>query len=58
MEIEEIDKNEWSWTLAKGFSFMSINNEIDPTVKLNIDSLNNFSFRDDSEKKEKNRKKI
>ena len=49
MEIEEIDKNEWSWTLAKGFSFMSINNEIDPTVKLNIDSLNNFSFRDDSE---------
>ena len=40
-------KEEWNDSKITGLTFSSLNNEIDASVKFNIESLNNFSFRED-----------
>ena len=47
-------KEEWNDSKITGLTFSSLNNEIDASVKFNIESLNNFSFRDDEDEKNKN----
>ena len=57
------EKTEWNWNIYYGFTLISINNGINKSINLSIDSIDKFSFGENSfneesdlikEKKEKN----